>query len=68
MRKTTPDKTADPADFSDAERADLGALLTALKVWWLTPLSATGEAERLRALIDAIEAVRGITTERSARG
>ena len=58
MGKTTPDKTADRAGFSEAERADLAALLDALKVWWQTPAGATGEHERTQAVIDSFKRVR----------
>ena len=67
MPKTTADKPLDVERLSEAERADLGALLTALKLWWNTPMTATGEADRLRAVVDSIEAARGITSARSAR-
>ena len=64
MPKRTAEKEGEPPSFSDAERAGLGGLLTALKVWWLTPLGATGEKQRVEVVVDAIETVRGISSRR----
>ena len=52
----------DPEALSGAERTELAAFLTGLKLWWLTPMTATGEADRLRAVVDSFEAARGIIT------
>lgn len=44
--------------LSDADRAAIGDFLTVLG--WNTPMTASGEAERLKAVVDRFEAVRAV--------